>query len=102
MLIVLVDVHVKPECRQAFIEATNKNASASRLEPGIARFDVLVNRDRPEHFQLIEVYRDDAAPASHKQTAHYLEWRDNVAEMMATPRASAKFENLSPGDSEFG
>ena len=27
-------------------------------------------------FVLVEVYKDDAAPAKHKETAHYAAWRD--------------------------
>jgi autoinducer 2-degrading protein len=46
----------------------------------------------------VEVYRDDEAPALHKQTAHYLRWRDTVADMMAEPRQAVRFINLFPGD----
>jgi quinol monooxygenase YgiN len=102
MLIVIVDVHVKPEHCEAFIEATEKNAALSRLEPGIARFDVLREQADPGHFQLVEIYRTKDAPAAHKQTAHYQVWRDTVEPMMREPRGSTKFENVSPDDSAFG
>ncbi|MCX6930749.1 MAG: antibiotic biosynthesis monooxygenase, partial [Verrucomicrobia bacterium] len=38
MLIVHVHVHVKPECVEAFKQATLANARESAKEPGIARF----------------------------------------------------------------
>ena len=38
------------------------------------------------------------APAAHKQTAHYLRWRDAVADMMASPRAAVRLGNLFPAD----
>ena len=60
---------------------------ASRDEPGIERFDVLTDRTDPDHIVLVEIYRDEAAAAAHKETAHYLRWRDTVAPMMARPRA---------------
>ncbi|MCB0066110.1 MAG: antibiotic biosynthesis monooxygenase, partial [Caldilineaceae bacterium] len=41
MLIVHVDVNVKPEAVDAFIAATVENARNSIQEPGIARFDVI-------------------------------------------------------------
>jgi (4S)-4-hydroxy-5-phosphonooxypentane-2,3-dione isomerase len=44
------------------------------------------------------VYRDAAAQAAHKETAHYPLWRDTVAEMMAVPRQSVKFNAIFPGD----
>ncbi|GIU77807.1 MAG: (4S)-4-hydroxy-5-phosphonooxypentane-2,3-dione isomerase [Bryobacteraceae bacterium] len=98
MLIVHVHVSVKPECVEAFREATVENARASVEEPGIARFDVIQQMDDPTKFILVEVYRSPEAAAAHKETAHYAKWRDTVAEMMAQPRASVKFSNVFPAD----
>lgn len=98
MLIVHVHVKVKPDCVNAFREATLENARHSVQEPGIARFDVLQQADDSARFVLVEAYRSVEAPAQHKETAHYRKWRDAVAPMMAEPRASVKFLNLFPGD----
>ncbi len=67
-------------------------------EPGIARFDVVQSREDPTRFVLVEVYKNADAPAAHKETAHYLAWRDAVAELMAEPRTSVKYQNLFPDD----
>jgi (4S)-4-hydroxy-5-phosphonooxypentane-2,3-dione isomerase len=99
MLVVHVQVQVKPECVEAFRAATLANAQASVKEPGIARFDVVQQADDPTRFVLVEVYRDEQAPAKHKETAHYAAWRDTVAPMMAQPRSSVKFTNVFPSDS---
>jgi (4S)-4-hydroxy-5-phosphonooxypentane-2,3-dione isomerase len=48
----------------------------------------------------VEVYRDDAASAAHKLTAHYATWRDAVAGMMAEPRASTKFTAVFPASGD--
>jgi autoinducer 2-degrading protein len=101
MLIVQVHVHVKPEFVDAFKEATIENARNSVQEPGIARFDVIQQLDDPTRFVLVEVYRSESAPGEHKKTAHYQTWRDTVAEMMAEPRSSVKYENLFPDDQEW-
>jgi len=98
MLIVHVHVHVKPECVEAFKQATLANARESAKEPGIARFDVAQQQDDPARFVLVEAYRDAQAPAAHKETRHYQVWRDAVAPMMAEPRSSVKFENVFPED----
>jgi autoinducer 2-degrading protein len=98
MLIVHVHVSVKPDCIEAFRQATVENARASVQEPGIARFDVIQQMDNPAKFILVEVYRSPEAAAAHKETAHYARWRDTVAEMMAQPRASVKFTNVFPAD----
>src|SRR5687767_6064848 len=101
LLIVHVHVHVKTESIDAFKTATLANARASVQEPGIARFDVVQQADDPTRFVLVEVYRDAAAPAAHKETAHYASWRDTVAPMMASPRQSAKFTNVFPSDAAW-
>lgn len=98
MLIVHVHVQVKPECLESFKEATLANARASCGEPGVARFDVIQQADDPTRFVLVEVYRDAAAQAAHKETAHYPVWRDTVAAMMAVPRTSVKYDNIYPDD----
>ena len=99
MFIVHVHVRVKPDCIAAFQAATLANASESVKEPGVARFDVMQQADDATKFVLVEVYRDAAAAAAHKETAHYPVWRDTVASMMAEPRTSVKFNNVFPADS---
>ena len=96
MLIVHVQVRVKPESIEAFKTATIENARQSRLESGIARFDILQQADDPARFTLVEAYRDAEAPARHKETKHYQVWRDTVAPMMAEPRTSVKFSDAFP------
>jgi len=98
MLVVHVHVRVRPEHLEAFKTASLANARASVREPGVARFDVVQQADDPTRFVLVEVYRTPAAPAAHKETAHYQAWRDAVAPMMAEPRTSVKFANLFPDD----
>jgi quinol monooxygenase YgiN len=96
MLVVHVHVHVKPEGVKAFREATLENAAASLAEPGVTRFDVIQQVDDPTRFVLVEVYRDVEAPARHKETPHYAKWRDAVADLMASPRTSVKYEAAFP------
>ena len=98
MLVVHVHVHVKPECLEAFRQATLDNARNSVREPGIARFDVVQQADDPTRFTLVEAYRTAGAPAAHKATAHYARWRDAVADMMAEPRTAVTYANLFPAD----
>lgn len=98
MFIVHVHVHVKPGQGEAFAAASMENARHSVAEPGITRFDVLRDQADPDRFVLVEVYRTPEDPARHKETAHYATWRDTVAEMMAEPRKSVKYDNVFPED----
>jgi quinol monooxygenase YgiN len=92
LLIVHVHVRVKAEHVEAFIAATRDNASASRREPGIARFDLVQELADETRFVLVEVYRTTDAPDAHKRTEHYARWRDTVADMMAEPRTSTQYQ----------
>lgn len=98
MIVVIVDIHVKLEALEAFQTETILNAEASRKESGIARFDFLQDELDPTHFQLIEVYRDAAAPLVHKESLHYQRWRREVEPMMQRARTSVRSRCLSPDD----
>ena len=96
MLIVHVDVHVKPDMVEQFKRATTENARQSLDEPGVARFDVVQREDDPTRFVLVEAYHDAGGAAAHKEPQHYQVWRDTVAPMMAEPRSSVKFTEVFP------
>ena len=96
MQVTIVHVQVKPEHVEDFIEASRLNHAASVQEPGNRRFDVLQSSDDPCRFVLYEAYSSAAEAAKHKQTAHYLQWRESVAEWMAAPREGVSYNGLHP------
>jgi autoinducer 2-degrading protein len=101
MFVAIIEVHVKPEYVQAFNTAVLDNASHSIKETGVARFDVYQQSDDPTRFTLLEVYKTEDAVASHRETSHYVRWRDLVAEMMAEPRKRTTHKILFPHDTEW-
>lgn len=100
MLVYCVHVHVKPENREAFIQATRENAASTVQEPGNLRFDVLQQMDDPDQFILYEVYRDEAAAKAHKATPHYGRWRETVEPWMAEQRRGIQYRGLCPAEAE--
>lgn len=96
MYVTLVNVQVKKEHIDDFIEACRLNHEASIREPGNRRFDILQQAEDPCRFALYEAYDDAASAAEHKQTAHYLQWRDSVADWMAAPRQGVVHTGLFP------
>lgn len=96
MHVTLVHVRVKPEAVAAFIAETRANHQGALGEPGNRRFDVLQAPDDPARFILYEAYASAAGAAAHKETAHYLAWRDAVAGMMAEPRRGETMTGLFP------
>jgi autoinducer 2-degrading protein len=101
MFIVHVFVKVKEDQIDAFKQASLENARNSIQEPGIARFDVIQQKDDATQFVLVEVYRTPDDPAKHKEKAHYAAWRDAVADMMAEPRYSIKYNNIFPDENRW-
>jgi autoinducer 2-degrading protein len=101
MFIVHVFVQVKPECVDAFREATVENARNSIQEEGVVRFDFIQERDDPTQFVLVEVYRTEADTVSHKRTAHYAKWQVAVENLLAQPRSRIFYQNIFPEDSNW-
>jgi autoinducer 2-degrading protein len=96
MQVTLVHVHVKPEHIDEFIEATHINHKASLQEEGNRRFDVLQSTEDASRFILYEAYASAEDAAAHKQTQHYLSWRESVASWMAEPRQGIQYHGLFP------
>ncbi len=96
MEVTIVHVRVKPEHIAEFIEATELNHLASIQEPGNLRFDVLQAQDDPSCFVLYEAYETIEDARRHKETAHYIAWRDAVADWMAEPRQGVPYKGLFP------
>ena len=96
MFVSIVHVKVKPEFVDDFIRASEKNHLQSVKEAGNLRFDILQKEGEPSEFSLYEAYADKASSAAHKETAHYLEWRETVASWMAAPREGIPYKGLMP------
>jgi autoinducer 2-degrading protein len=98
MLVAIINVHVKPEYVEAFNTAILDNARNSIKEPGVARFDVYQQSDDPTRFILVEIYKTEDSINKHRDTAHYVRWRDSVAEMMAEPRIRTTYNIMFPAE----
>lgn len=96
MHVTIVHVEVLPEHIDEFIEASTENHLESVKEPGNLRFDLLKNQDYPNRFVLYEAYENESAAAAHKDTAHYLKWRERVAPWMTKPREGIRYNGLQP------
>lgn len=100
MVVTIVYVSVKPEKVEVFKEACRLNHEGSVKEPGNVRFDILQSTDEPTKFVFYEAYKTSQDAAAHKQTAHYLAWRETVADWMAVPRQGVAYQGLFPAVSD--
>lgn len=96
MQVTIVHVHVKKDNINDFIEACRLNHEASVNEPGNRRFDVLQSDTDPARFVLYEAYINAEEAAKHKETEHYMKWRETVADWMAEPREGVPYTGLYP------
>ncbi|REE23599.1 MULTISPECIES: putative quinol monooxygenase [unclassified Paraburkholderia] len=83
---VIATLQARPE-RESDVEAALRVLlTHSRQEPGIRRYDLYRDSTRPATFHLIEAYADEAALEAHRESAHYLRYREQAGEwLMAAP-----------------
>lgn len=98
MIVTTVEIHVKQDRIEDFIQATIANHSASVKESGNFRFDVLQSMDDPSRFTLYEAYDSEESVAAHRKTPHYLKWRETVESMMTGPRKGIPHRVIAPQD----
>lgn len=101
MLLLFVQIRVKPEFLDAFRAVTLENARNSRLESECLRFDIVQEVDEPTRFALVEVYRSPEGHAVHRETAHFKAWAAAAEPMMAEPRTRIRYSVVSPAESEW-
>ena len=103
MYVLVVTMKIKPEFKEAFMEAIRGDAVGSvRDEPGCYRFDVFKDEEDPNTIYLNEVYKDKAALETHTTMPHYIKWRDTVKDWYAEKPRVARCGNFFPTDDEWG
>jgi autoinducer 2-degrading protein len=101
MIVTFVHIWVKDQFVDDFIRATIDNHENTVKEPGNIRFDFLSDANDRTKFILYEVFESEEAIAAHKATAHYLKWRDAVADWMAKPRQGLRHNVIRPTDASL-
>jgi len=94
----VVNVRVRRGEAGTWKRLTLANLAESRREPGVLTFDLFEDLADPEHFVLIESYRDELAMDRHKETAHYLQWKAAAEPLQSEPRTRIILKKIEPGD----
>lgn len=103
MHIIVAKIQIKPEYREPFMELMVDDAKGSvENEPGCLHFSVIRDNADPNRIVLFEVYRDEAAFEAHKQTPHFIRWRDGVQDWFAAPAEVIQGQNVFPPDQAWG
>jgi quinol monooxygenase YgiN len=78
-----VDLVIIPDQMSKFVEAIKENGANAVKEPGCREFNITVLANRPNHVFLYEVYDNEAALASHRNTEHFKKFVATTANMVA-------------------
>jgi quinol monooxygenase YgiN len=79
---ILTHVDVPPPAKDICIGLLHRLIAASRREPGVLRFDALQQESRPNHFTLVEIWRDRAAWERHLAAAHTSAFRRELTPLL--------------------
>lgn len=92
MLVVLVQVTVKPEMLAEFERAILINADAARTrEPGCVRFEVSQSEDDPTQWLFYELYKDAVAFETHRASPHFAAYQE-VADKALLSKSLTRYE----------
>lgn len=67
----------------------------SRQESGVRRYDLYRDSERPATFHVLEVYADEAALEAHRESAHYLKFREQAGDWLAAAPMVAVLEPVT-------
>src|SRR5262249_35635140 len=73
---VVTHVDVPPPSKDSCIAALKTLIADSRKEPGSLRFDIFQQGSRPNHFTVVEIWKDQAAYEAHITAAHTKAFRN--------------------------
>jgi quinol monooxygenase YgiN len=79
-----VNIRIKPENVDAFMQKLQANAAAARKEPGCKQFDVLVDPQDKTKVMLYEVYNDEKAFEHHQQGAAFKTYVAEAVPLLAS------------------
>lgn len=98
--IVVAKFRAKPESATKLKELITETAKQSWQEPGLLKYILVEDPNQPDLFTLVEFFETEADFNEHRQTAHLINFRDQVAELLASApevvRGVATLAQLDP------
>lgn len=82
---VVTHVDLTPNFAKDGAKVLQQFAMESRKDPGVERFEVLIQDSRPNHFTIVEVWRSRQALDAHEAAEHTKQFRDKLQPMLGSP-----------------
>lgn len=95
MFVLVVNLKIKPDSVDAFMNRLLENARGARTEPGCRQFEVLVDPNDRTRAMLYEVYDDESAFEAHQQTPHFKKYLAEAVPLLAA-RERGVWRRASP------
>jgi len=95
-------VEVMPAAKVKAAALFRQLGKASREAAGNLRFEVLQRRDRPNHFAIIETWRDQAAEDANLAADHTKKFREKLQPMLSSAYDERPHTGLAVGPVDAG
>ena len=102
MIFIVVKFQVKPEKAEEWPQITKEFTEATRAEPGNKWFDWSRSVDNPNHYVLIEAFRDGEAGSEHVNSDHFAKAMATHGEYAASRPKIISYELDQDDWSELG
>lgn len=91
---VIASIRVKPGDENSFVEAACACVVASRLEPGVLRYDLWRQNDDQRSFVFDELYTSEAAMLAHAGSEHVAAFAQAALALAQGPPSITVLESL--------
>ena len=82
--VLVVNIRIKPESVDKFMQGLKANAREARKEPGCKQFEVLLDPKDSAKIMLFEVYDDEKAFEAHQATPHFKKYLAEAVPLLAS------------------
>ena len=90
-------VEVMPSSQGETMALLRQYREASRQEEGNVRLEVLQQSNRPDHFVLLETWKDQKALDAHGMATHTAQWREKLQPLRLSPSDERLHKGLAIG-----
>ena len=83
----IAELEIDPARLEAYKAAVKEEMEASvRVEPGVLAIYAVAEKDNPSRLRFFEMYADEAAYRSHRETAHFKKYAETTKDMIKTKK----------------
>ena len=79
----IAELEIDPAQLDAYKASVKEEMEASvRVEPGVLAIYAVAEKDNPTRLRFFEIYADEAAYKSHRETAHFKKYAETTKDMI--------------------